>query len=70
MVTSKNYENKRLKIKLPIGSHRPGDTVNIRYDKNGTPLSPFWRRKLKDAKTDGCVEKVAETKIITKKKED
>lgn len=71
MITRKDYENKRLRINLPIGNHRPGDVVNIRCDENGIPLNRNWRNKLKDAKTDGCVEVVTftSTKPNTKKED-
>ena len=32
--------------------------VDVKTDSNGTPLDRFWRKRLKDAEIDGCVEVV------------
>jgi len=44
-------------MKLKINSV-PGysGTITVETDSEGTPLSRFWRNRLKDAAIDGCVE--------------
>ncbi len=46
-------------IKLKINSV-PGfsGTVTVQTDDSGVPLERFWRKRLKDAETDNCVEVV------------
>jgi len=36
--------------------------VTIATDENGTPLDQKWRRRLKDAQFDNCVELVKDKK--------
>jgi len=36
--------------------------VTIATDENGTPLDQKWRRRLKDAEFDNCVEQVKDKK--------
>lgn len=31
-------------------------TLTIQTDENGVPLERFWRKRLKDAETDNCIE--------------
>ena len=47
-------------IKLKI-NHVPGysGTIPVQTDDNKVPLERFWRNRLKDAKTDNCVEVVS-----------
>lgn len=45
-----------IQINKKIGPHPPGTTLGVDADLNGTPLDEFWRRRLKDAKTDDCCE--------------
>ena len=52
----KDYEVKVLKLNAPLRGREAGDTVRVKTDKNGTPLDSYWRRRLKDAEIDGCVE--------------
>ena len=37
-------------------------TVTIDADKNGTPLEKFWRKRMKEAEADNCVEVVTASK--------
>lgn len=53
---------------VPIGRVAPGATAEI-PDKNGIPTEAFWRRRLKDAAIDGCIEIVQPAKAATKAKE-
>lgn len=49
----------RLKI---CTSHLPGfsegEEVVLPADEHGTPLDQYWRRRLRDAEKDGCVERL------------
>ena len=60
------YENKVLKVNMPVRGFKVGALVPIKVDANGVPVEQYWRGRLNDAKLDGCVELV-ETK--KKKKE-
>jgi hypothetical protein len=48
-----------MNMKLKI-NNVPGysGTVSVQVDQNGVPLERFWRKRLKDAVTDKCVEVV------------
>ncbi len=41
-----------------VPGHVPGSVITVPADSHGTPLDEYWRRRLKDAKTDGCCEVV------------
>lgn len=49
----------RLKVNGPLPGYHPGQVVRVETDASGTPLSGYWRRRLEDARVDGCVEVVA-----------
>ena len=49
--------NKAMGPSLPIGAER-----DIEVDSEGVPLEQFWRQRVKDAKTDDCVEWVKPAK--------
>ncbi len=52
-------------MKLKINSvkgYQPGQVVTVQTDGDGIPLDKFWRRRIKDAKTDNCVEAVKSVK--------
>jgi len=51
-----------LRVLKPLPGRRAGEVVRVEADENGTPLSREWRRRLRDAKTDGCVEVVREVR--------
>ena len=65
----------QIKINLPLPGHPVDSTVLVDVDGNGIPLSKFWRDRLHDAETDGCVTVVrqyppkAKSKTINKDKE-
>ena len=44
-------------IKIKI-NNLPGfaGTLTIQTDKDDVPLERFWRKRLKDAETDNCIE--------------
>jgi len=57
------YENKaftgykkKILLNAPLKNHPAGHKLDIDTDKDGVPLSRYWRDRLKDAKVDGCVE--------------
>lgn len=47
---------KTIKVNKDIGRHAIGAEVKVECDKKGVPLDVFWRRRLRDATTDNCVE--------------
>ena len=50
---------KKVEYTVNVGIHgmKAGQTILLDVDKNGIPLSRQWRRRLKDAKIDGCITK-------------
>jgi hypothetical protein len=52
----------RLKLNQPMAGYEAGHTVTVQADSCGVPLEKFWRRRLKDAKIDNCVEVVKASK--------
>lgn len=61
------YENKKLKLNTALRGYSAGAQVNVRVDKKGIPLDPYWRDRLKDSRIDNCVEILPK---IKKKKEE
>jgi len=55
----------KLKLNKPMAGYEEGREVAIDVDRNKVPLKRFWRRRLKDAKTDNCVEIVKVSKPKT-----
>ncbi len=52
-------------MKLKINSvkgYNAGQVVTVQTDSHGIPLDKFWRRRIKDAETDNCVEAVKAAK--------
>ena len=47
---------RKLKINKSLGEYKADTVVFIMCDEDGTPLRKFWRRRLRDAEKDGCVE--------------
>jgi len=58
-------------IKLKI-NNVPGysGTINVTTCPKGVVCDKFWRDRLKDAKTDGCVEVVNEPKKLNTKSQE
>lgn len=50
------YENKKLQLNTALRGYPAGAQVNIRVDKKGIPLDPYWRDRVKDSSIDKCVE--------------
>ncbi len=51
-----------LKLNQPMQGYDAGRIVTIQTDKHGVPLEKFWRRRLKDAEIDNCVEVIKPSK--------
>ena len=49
----------RINTTLP-GYGVAGDVVTVMTDHRGTVMNRFWRRRLRDAKHDGCCELIAD----------
>lgn len=59
-----------IKINMFMPHYEVGQVIRVATDDDGTPLDVFWRRRLKDAKIDGCCEVVqpaTKTKVSRKK---
>jgi len=48
----------KLKINTALRGYAVGRIVSIESDSKGTTLDKYWRRRLKDAEIDNCVEVV------------
>jgi len=46
----------RIKINKPLPGYEVGRIIEVASDNEGTPLDFYWRRRLKDAESDGCCE--------------
>jgi len=53
--------SKQIKLKINNVAGYSG-AVTVQTDENGVPLSKFWRRRIKDAEIDNCVEIVKSRK--------
>lgn len=47
---------KVIKVNKTVGMHLAGSEVKVKCDREGVPLDVFWRRRLRDAASDNCVE--------------
>lgn len=45
-----------LLVNKEIGNKKPGDTIVLEVDKQGTIKDQYWRRRFKDSEIDNCVE--------------
>lgn len=43
----------QIKILKTLGAYTEGQIVTLEADSSGSPVSRFWRRRLKDAPSDG-----------------
>lgn len=61
-----------IKINKPFPGYNVDQLVMVQTDSEGTPLDFFWRRRLKDAKTDNCCEivKSATKKVVVSDKKE
>ena len=47
-----------IKVNHGIAGRKAGEIVKVEVQSNGSPKDLFWRRRLRDAEIDGCVELV------------
>jgi len=45
-----------IQIITPMMGYQNGDVVPVSIDENGRIKDDFWRRRVADAKNDGCVK--------------
>lgn len=59
----------RLKIKINHGftKYTDGETITVAARADGVPKELYWRRRIKDAVVDGCIEIVKEAVKPVKK---
>lgn len=56
-----------MKLKINnVSGHKSGKVLEIKV-KDGVPVCKFWRKRLKEAKIDNCVE-VVKTRAKRKEK--
>lgn len=48
----------KIKVNKDLGPYTKGQVVTVELDNDGVPTSTYWRRRLTDAKHDGCCELV------------
>lgn len=58
----------KLKLNMAMAGYEAGRTVTVQTDASGVPLEKFWRRRLKDATIDNCVEVIKPSKPKAGKK--
>lgn len=58
----------KIKVNRRLPGYRVGQVVEVKADAEGTPLDQFWRRRLRDARMDGCCEVVAPPKPKSQRK--
>lgn len=51
-------EKLKIKINSALRGYKPGTIIEIKANSDGVPADGYWRRRLKDAKIDNCVELV------------
>ena len=49
-------------VNADIHGFKAGQTIMLDLDKRGIPVERTWRRRLKDAKIDGCITKTEQPK--------
>ena len=52
-----------IKVNKPVDGYKEGEEVRVATDDAGTPLARSWRRRLADAKLDGCCEIMKPRKV-------
>ena len=60
----------KIKINKPLKNYKVGDIINIEVDANSIPTDIYWRRRLKDAEIDNCIEFFKESKPKKKSRGD
>lgn len=44
----------KIQLNADLRKSKKGDIITIE-DRNGVPIDPFWKRRLKDSAIDGCI---------------
>lgn len=52
----------KIKLNHSMAGYEAGRTVTILTDASGVPLDKFWRRRIKDAQIDNCLEVIKPSK--------
>jgi hypothetical protein len=52
----------KVKLNVRLGGYEEGAIVTLQTDGAGVPIEKFWRRRLRDAETDNCMEAVKSSK--------
>jgi len=52
---------------LNLPGYAPGAIIRVKTDAEGIPTDARWRRRLKDAETDHCVEVVKPSRSTSRK---
>ena len=52
-------EKVSIRVNAELPDYPSGSVVHVEVDEEGTPLSHYWRRRLKDAERDGCCEVIS-----------
>lgn len=50
----------KVRINKPVFGHKVGQIIDINTNENGIPTAIYWRRRLKDAEIDNCIEVIEE----------
>jgi hypothetical protein len=56
-----------IEIKRDFGPYTRGQLVKVEQDEAGIVTNEYWRRRLKDAETDGCCELVTAQPLSKRK---
>lgn len=52
----------KIQVNHGLADYDDGEIVEVEAMETGEPAELFWRRRLRDAKVDGCCEVVQEPK--------
>ncbi len=57
----------KIKCNVPLQGNLAGAIIDIQ-DESGIPLSPYWRKRLKDSESDECITVIGNKKKTETKK--
>lgn len=63
----RGYENKQLILNTDMNGRTTGQIIDVKY-QDGEVVNPFWRKRVKEAEKDNCVEFVKTKKVKKTKK--
>lgn len=58
---------KKIKVNKPLKTFKAGQVIEVDFDNYKDRI--YWKRRLEDAKIDGCCELIAEDKAEGKKED-